>query len=175
MTQLALIPKQDLVRPPEPEEFHADMTMLLSAFPSQQRQEPAQVIATYMIALEGYSAAAIHAGILKFIRGEWPGHDAVWLPSPGMVGRAVKAAADDIKNQIEAEKGRALRERFQAREREKQRIEAEKEKRIEMERAARTPAQQAAFDEKVRNILRNIGGKPDAVDELKQKRVLSDD
>lgn len=153
MTQLALIPKQDLVRPPEPEEFHADMTMLLSAFPSQQRQEPAQVIATYMIALEGYSAAAIHAGILKFIRGEWPGHDAVWLPSPGMVGRAVKAAADDIAKQIANQESQALLDRARARAKAKADAEAKHAKQIELEHARRTPEQRAAWVEKLKRGL----------------------
>lgn len=153
MSQLALIPKQDLTRLPEPEEFHADMSMLLSAFPSQQRQEPAQVIATYMLALEGYSAAAIHAGILKFIRGEWPGHEGVWLPSCAMVGRAVKAEADAIQKRIAAAEGEALLARRRAREQERERREAAHAKLLEMEHARRTPEERAEW---VKTLTRGL-------------------
>ena len=97
MTQLALIPSQDLTRRPEPEELHADLTMLFTAFQTQERQNPEQVIATYVLALEEFSAAEIHAGIMKFIKGEWPGHDGKFVPSCAMVARAVRAASDEFK------------------------------------------------------------------------------
>lgn len=153
MSQLALIPKQDLLRLPEPEEFHADMSLLLAAFPSQQRQEPAQVIATYMIALEGYSNAAIHAGIMKFIRGEWPGHEGVWLPSCAMVGRAVKAEAEAIQKRIEAAEGEALLARRRAREKARDEAEVRHAKQLELENAKRTPEERAVWVAKVRGLL----------------------
>lgn len=153
MSQLALIPRQDLTRLPEPEEFHADMSMLLSAFPSQQRQEPAQVIATYMLALEGYPAAAIHAGILKFIRGEWPAHEGTWLPSCAMVGRAVKAEADAIAKRIATAEGEALLARRRARELAREEAEARHAKLLEWEHAKRTPEERAAWVSRIRELL----------------------
>lgn len=152
MSQLALIPKQDLLRLPEPEEFNADMSLLLAAFPSQQRQEPAQVIATYMIALEGYSNAAIQAGIMKFIRGEWPSHEGVWLPSCAMVSRAVKAEAEAIQRRIEAAEGEALLARRRAREKARDEAEARHAKQLELENAKRTPEERAAWVAKVRGL-----------------------
>lgn len=156
MSQLALIPKQDLLRLPEPEEFKADMDMLLAAFPSQQRENPHQVIATYMLALEGYSAAAIHAGIMKFIHGEWPAHDAVWLPSCAMVSRAVKAEADAIQKRIEAAEGQAFLDRRRAREKAKKEAEARHAKQLEFEHAKRTPEERAAWVAKVRGLLPRV-------------------
>ncbi|KUL93462.1 hypothetical protein DK26_23370 [Bosea sp. WAO] len=156
MSQLALIPKQDLTRPPEPEEFHADMLLLLSAFPSQQRQEPAQVIATYMVALEGHSAAAIHAGIMRFIHGEWPAHDAVWLPSCAMVSRAVKAEAEAIQRRIEAAEGEAFLARRRARTKAKEEADARHAKQLELEHAKRTPEERAAWVAEVRGLLPRV-------------------
>lgn len=158
MSQLALLPNQDLTRAPEPEEFRADMHMLLSAFPSQQRQDPEQVIATYMLALEGYSAAAIHAGIMKFIRGEWPAHEGVWLPSCAMVGRAVKAEAEGIQKRIKTAEDEALLARRRTREKAREQADARHAKQLELENAKRTPEERAAWVAKVRGLLPRAPG-----------------
>lgn len=153
MTQPALIPSQDLTRRPEPEELHSHLTMLFTAFPTQERQNPEQVIATYLIALEDFSAAEIRAGIMKFIKGEWPSHDGKFVPSCAMVARAVRAASDEFKAaEIKRQADAALAKR-RAREREQARIEAERDKQIELERSRRTPEEQAAWIEMQKRVL----------------------
>lgn len=91
-------------RLPTKRELQADLTLLLSSFPTQDRANPEQVIGAYMIALEGYPAESIHDGIVSIVRGEAPEHtDSAWLPSTATVGRVVKRqpasamkAADDM-------------------------------------------------------------------------------
>ena len=153
MTQLALIPQQDLTRRPEPDELRADLTMLFTAFPTQERQNPEQVIATYMLALEEFSAAEIHAGIMKFIKGAWPGHDGKFVPSCAMVARAARAAADEIKAAAQQQQASEALARRRARERAKEDAEARHAKQIELEHARRTPEQRAAWIETLKRGL----------------------
>ncbi|MGO4738624.1 hypothetical protein AB4099_18900 [Bosea sp. 2KB_26] len=71
--------------------MQADLTLLLSSFPAQDRANPEQVIGAYMIALADYPAEAIHDGIVSLVRGEAPEHEGgQWLPSTAIVGRVVK-------------------------------------------------------------------------------------
>lgn len=153
MTQLALIPSQDLTRRPEPEELHADLTMLFTAFPTQERQNPEQVIATYVMALEDFSAAEIHAGIMKFIKGKWPGHDGKFVPSCAMVARAVQAASDEFKAAATKRQADEAIARRRAREREHAEREARRDKQIELEQARRTPEERAAWVERMKRVL----------------------
>lgn len=153
MSQLALIPETNVARRPEPEEIRADLTMLFSAFPTQDRQNPEQVIGTYIIALEEFSAAEIHAGVLKFIKGQWPGHDGKFLPSCAMVARAARAAADEFKAaEIKRQADEAIARR-RARERAKEEADARLDKQIAMENARRTPEERAAWVEKLKRGL----------------------
>jgi len=153
MTQLALIPSTDLARRPDPEELRADLTMLFTAFPTQERQNPDQVIATYMIALEEFSAAEIHAGIMKFIKGQWPAHDGKFVPSCAMVARAVRSASDEIKAQILQQQANEALARRRARERAKEEAEARLDRQIALEQARRTPEERAAWVEKLKRGL----------------------
>lgn len=153
MTQLALIPSQDLARRPEPDELRADLTMLFTAFTTQERQNPDQVIATYMLAIEEFSAAEIHAGIMKFIKGTWPEHKGEFVPSCAMVARAVRAASDEFRAAETKRQADEAIARRRAREREKAAREAKLDKQIELEHARRTPEERAAWIETLKRGL----------------------
>lgn len=87
----------DLARLPTETELKASLRLLFSSFPTQNRDNPEQSVAGYVVALRDYPAAAIQAGIVKLVRGDFPEHDGKWLPSTAIVGRAVKAEAESGK------------------------------------------------------------------------------
>jgi hypothetical protein len=68
---------------------------LFEAFPVD-RKEGAGGAATYLIAVEGYSAEAITKAVKRLIRGEVAGVDARFLPTPAQVSAAVRYCEDLI-------------------------------------------------------------------------------
>jgi len=65
------------------------LTGLLRTFPSGDRGDASEVLATYRIALDGYSLAAVEKAVARFIRGEVIEHDGHFLPNAAILGREV--------------------------------------------------------------------------------------
>lgn len=68
---------------------------LFSAFPVE-RGNGIGGAATYLIAVEGYSHAAIRKAVTKLIRGEFDWFDGRFLPTPAQVSRACRYCEDLI-------------------------------------------------------------------------------
>lgn len=76
-------------------EATAALRALFTAFPID-RGEGSGLAATYLISVEGYSAEAITKAVKRLIRGEVPGVDMRFLPTPAQVSAAVRHCEDLI-------------------------------------------------------------------------------
>lgn len=62
---------------------------LFATFPTKDRSDPAAVLGTYLIALEGYSQKAVQGAITRIIRGE-AGLNTAFLPTPAELSTVVR-------------------------------------------------------------------------------------
>lgn len=111
-----------------PRDAEAPLRALLKGFPMAERDDMRGLIGTYLIAIEGYSLAAIERSVKRFIRGEVDGHDPRFAPTPAQFSRDVKsrqdvitppaprlalpAPGDAVRTEEEIERRRALAERI---------------------------------------------------------------
>jgi hypothetical protein len=77
-----------------PDEAKSALRALLNAFPLAAHEDMRQVIATYVMAIDGYCLAAIQKAVLRFIRGEVVEHDGKYMPTPAQLSREVKYRHD---------------------------------------------------------------------------------
>lgn len=80
-------------RPATPEQARNAFRALFTTFSAGDRGEPAEVIATYLIAASGYPLAAIEEAVFRFIRGEVSDHDGRFLPTAAELGREIAKSA----------------------------------------------------------------------------------
>lgn len=85
----------ELVRKPTKAELGASLSLLFRAFASQQRDDPAQLAAVYVMVLGEFSAWSIQEGIRQLISGEVEGVDRTWLPSTAVVAHTVRTVAEN--------------------------------------------------------------------------------
>lgn len=83
----------ELVRKATKAELQASLSLLFRAFASQQRDDPAQLAAVYVMVLGEFSAWSIKEGIRQLISGEVDGIDMTWLPSTAVVAHTIRTIA----------------------------------------------------------------------------------
>lgn len=84
----------DYQRLPTKAEMKSRLSLLLAAFPTQERVNPEQAAAAYAMALADIPYAALHVTIIKLMRGEYPDdHDGKWLPTCAVVSRIARREA----------------------------------------------------------------------------------
>lgn len=76
------------------QEVEGPLKALLKAFPMADREDMRGLIGTYVIAIDGYSLAAIQKSVTRFIRGEVEGHDPRFAPTPAQFSRDVRYRQD---------------------------------------------------------------------------------
>lgn len=76
------------------QEVEGPLKALLKAFPMADREDMRGLIGTYVIAIDGYSLAAIQKSVTRFIRGEVEGHDPRFAPTPAQFSRDVRNRQD---------------------------------------------------------------------------------
>lgn len=74
--------------PASPSEAKSALVALFEAFPAD-RGEGSAAVATYLIAIEGYSLRAVHGAVKRIIRGEADGIDRRFLPTPAQLSNLV--------------------------------------------------------------------------------------
>jgi len=62
---------------------------LFSTFSTGDKGEPAEIIATYLIACSGYPLRAIEQAVIRFIRGEVDAHDGRFVPTSAELSREI--------------------------------------------------------------------------------------
>jgi hypothetical protein len=67
---------------------------LFEAFPTGDRGDGMGALGTYIIAIDGYSLAAIQKAVMRLIRGEVAGVDERFLPTPAQLSKAVRYCED---------------------------------------------------------------------------------
>lgn len=77
------------ISPASPTEAKSALVALFAAFPVD-RGEGSAAVATYLIAIEGYSLKAVQMAVKRLIRGEIAGVDPRFLPTPAQVSAAVR-------------------------------------------------------------------------------------
>jgi hypothetical protein len=75
---------------------------LLSSFPRPDASDPALAATAYVFAIDGISAAAVVNAVKRFIRGEVPGHDPRFCPTPAQL--AIEARRIEAEAAWKAEK-----------------------------------------------------------------------
>lgn len=73
-----------------PTEAKSALRALLTAFPIAGHEDMNGVIATYLMAVDGYCLVAIQKAVMRFIRGEVEGHDGRFIPTPAQLSREVR-------------------------------------------------------------------------------------
>lgn len=74
--------------PASPSEAKSALVALFEAFPTD-RGEGTAAVATYLIAIEGYSLRAVQGAVKRIIRGEADGIDRRFLPTPAQLSNLV--------------------------------------------------------------------------------------
>lgn len=71
-----------------------EIQRLLAAFPSTSQADPALVLHNFLTAVDDWSADYVEDAVSAFIKGQVPGFDGRFAPTPAMLGAQCRVASD---------------------------------------------------------------------------------